>query len=198
MDSLQLVRVNSKLNNTYDDFAGGGSHIPGRNPGQLGLISTFTKEHALQNSDLDTGELYEGDYQYVKLGDTPTVDDELVIPERGMAVFWVDRANFEVSTDDTLRSELAGVFLNDPLPDSEDPAGKYVFIQKVGHHYHGRATVKVLTGSALAADEVIIAAGDGTSLFTKAAVETAYAAYTAGLAEDVEDADDLAILRIGS
>lgn len=202
MNSLQLVRVNNKLNNTYDDFAGGGSRSPGRNAGQLGLVSELTKEHALQNSDLDVGTLYEGEYQYVELDETPEVDSALVIPERGLLLFWTDRANFKVSTDDTLRSEVAGVFLNDPLLDENgdpiDPAGKFVYMQKVGPKSFGRASVKVINGSGFAADEVVIAAGDGTALADKEAVESPFTAYTVGLAEDVEDADDLVITRLGA
>lgn len=202
MDSQQLVRVNSKLNNTYDDFPGGGNASPGRAPGQVGLISTLTAQHARQNSDLDVGELFEGEYQYVELDETPTVDDALVIPERGMLLFWTDRANFKVSTDDTLRSELAGVFLNDPLPevdgDPVDPAGKFVYMQKVGPKSIGRATVKAVNGTGFAADELVVAAGNGTALANSAAVESAFNAFTVGLAEDAEDADDLVITRLGA
>lgn len=202
MNGLQLARVNSKLNNTYDDFPGGGNRTPGQNAGQLGLVHELIKEHASKLNDLDVGPLYEGEYQYVKLGASPIIEDVALIPDRGMLLFWEDRANHVVTVDDTLRSELAGVFLNAVRLDADalpiDPAGLYVFMQKVGPKSFGRATVKVTTGSAFAADEVVVAAGDGTALAGKEAVESPFAAYTVGLAEDVEDADDLVIVRLGA
>lgn len=191
MDGLQLVRVSNKLNATYDDYAGGGNASPGMNAGQLGLVNTLTKEHALQLSDTSVGTLYEGDYQYVQLDETPIVDEALVIPDVGLALFWTDRANFKVSTNDELRSELAGVFLCNPLLDSDgnpiDPAGKYVWMQKVGVRATGRATVLLLEASTAAEDEPVIAAGDGTAQFDRVAVETPYDAFTAGLASGTDD-----------
>jgi hypothetical protein len=192
MDSLQLTRVNGKLNTAYDDFAGGGNASPGLAPGQLGLITTITKEHALQLSNTDVGTLYEGEYQYVKLGTTPTVDGDLVIPVKGMALFWEDRANFVVNTNDELRSELAGVFLCNALPldengDPVDPTGKYIYMQKVGPGVYGRATVLGLEASTFAEDEPVIAAGDGTSTFDRTTVEDPFTAFTAGLAEGAAD-----------
>lgn len=192
MDSLQLTRVNGKLNTVYDDFAGGGNASPGLAPGILGLVTHITKEHARQLSNTDVGTLYEGDYQYVQLDETPTVDEALVIPQRGMALFWTDRANFKVSTNDELRSELAGVFLCNQKLDSDgdpiDPAGKYIYMQKVGPGCSGRATVLGLVGSTFAEDEVVIAAGDGTAMFDRDAVETPLTPFTAGLAESDADA----------
>lgn len=197
MDGLQLVKVNGKLNTVYDDFAGGGNAAPGLNPGQLGLVNTLTKEHALQLSNTEVGTLYEGDYQYVKLGETPTVDETLIIPFRGLALFWEDRANFVVTTNDEVRSELAGVFLCNALPNDEDPAGKYVWMQKVGFGASGRATVKGLTGSTFAADEPVIAAGDGTAEFDRVAVEGDWNSFTAGLAEDDKDVvTELLVIRM--
>ena len=184
MDGLQLVRVSGKLNNTYDDV--------GANGGQLGLVNTFTKGHALQLSDPAVGTLYEGEYQYVELDETPVVDDALVIPDVGLGLFWTDRANFKVSTNDELRSELAGVFLCNPLLDENgdpvDPAGKRVWMQKVGPGVSGRATVLLLVASTAAEDELVIAAGDGTAQFDRSTVEDPYTAFTAGLAEGADDA----------
>ncbi len=191
MDSLQLTRVNGKLNTVYDDFAGGGNASPGLAPGQLGLVTHITKEHALQLSNTEVGTLYEGDYQYVQLDDTPIVDEALVIPQKGYALFWTDRANFKVSTNDELRSELAGVFLcNQKLDengDPVDPAGKYIYMQKMGTGVSGRATVLGLEASTFAADEPVIAAGDGTATFDRTTVEDPFTAFTAGLAEGAAD-----------
>jgi len=183
MDGLQLVRVTGKLNTTYDDA--------GSFSGQLGLVNTFTKEHALQLSNTDVGTLYEGQYQYVELDETPVVDEALVIPDVGLALFWTDRAAFKVSTNDELRSELAGVFLCNPQLDSAgdpvDPAGKRIWMQKVGVGVSGRATVLLLAASTAAEDEPVIAAGDGTAQFDRVAVEAPFDAFTAGLASGADD-----------
>jgi hypothetical protein len=167
------------------------------------LVTTVTKEHALQLSDLAVGTLYEGEYQYVRLGDSPIVDEAVLIPDRGLLLFWEDRANFVVSVNDELRSELAGVFLNavrlDADGDPIDPAGAYVYMQKVGPKSHGRATVLLLAASTAATDEVLIAAGDGTASCDRVAVETPYDATSVGLAEGADDeVTHLVVARLGA
>ena len=154
-------------------------------------------------SDLDVGELYEGEYQYVRLGDSPIVDDAVVIPDRGLLLFWEDRANHVVTINDELRSELAGVFLNAVRLDSEgdpiDPAGQYVYMQKVGPKSFGRATVKLLDASTAAEDEPVIAAGDGTAEADRVAVESDFNAFTVGLAEGADDpTTHLLVVRLGA
>lgn len=203
MDSHGLMRVNNKFNNQYDDFPGGGGALPGLAPGLLGQVFVVTKEHALQLSDPTVGTLFEGEYQLVKLGTTPTVDAALVIPNRGFLLFWSNRANFEVNTDDELRSELAGVFLNNIKLNSVgapiDPAGKYVWMQKVTPKSHGRATVKAPTVAVFAADTPVIAAGDGTALAAAGVIEDPITPFTVGMAEDDNDGvTGLLTVRLGA
>lgn len=157
----QNVRVSTGLLNTVDDdLPGGGSVAPGFAPGQLGMRVILGRNEIKYSAAV--GILYEGTYQYVQ-----TFSGDATPPARGLLAFWRDRANYIVTTLDTVGTEVAGVYINALT------RGHYGFIQAI---QGGRATVQNSNAGCVLGDIVFVNQGAGTAVALSATVGAVTAA----------------------